>query len=67
MIYYSVLIIFIVLIVFFYTKWIISSIRFNKKYNIKTSVSDVEIIGHIVVYTLSLINIGICVWELFKN
>lgn len=67
MIYYYLLIIFIVLVVFFYTKWIISSIRFERKYNIKTSVSDVEIISHVVVYTLSIINIGICVWELFKN
>lgn len=55
-----------VLILFSYTKGIVSSIRFNKKYNIKPSICSDEIIGHIVVYTLILINIGICVWALFN-
>ena len=67
MIYYYLLIIFLVLVVFFYTKGIISSIRFNKKYNIKPRICIDEIIGHVVVYTLCILNIGVCVWELFKN
>ena len=67
MIYYSLLIIFLVLVVFFYTKGIISSIRFNKKYNIKPRICIDEIIGHVVIYTLCFLNIGVCVWELFKN
>lgn len=66
MIYYSLLIIFLVLVVFFYTKGIISSIRFNKKYNIKPRICIDEIIGHVVIYTLSLLNIGVCVWALFN-
>lgn len=66
MIYYSLLIIFIVLVVFFYTKGIISSIRFNKKYNIKPRICIDEIIGHVVIYTLIFLNIGVCVWALFN-
>ena len=67
MIYYSLLIIFLVLVFFFYTKGIISSIRFNKKYNIKPRICIDEIIGNVVIYTLCILNIGVCVWELFKN
>lgn len=66
MTHYLLLIILIVLVLFFYTKGIISSIRFNRKYNIKTSISSDETTSHIVVYTLILINIGICVWALFN-
>lgn len=66
MIYYSLLIIFIVLVVFFYTKEIISSIRFRKKYNIKPYLCSDEIIGHVVIYTLIFLNIGVCVWALFN-
>ena len=69
---YLILIIIILrlFVLFFYTKGIILSIRFkriyNRIYNIKTSISSVEIIGHIIVYSLSIINISICVWLLFK-
>lgn len=66
MINYSLLIIFMVLVVFFYTKGIISSIRFNKKYNIKPRICIDEIIGHVVIYTLIFLNIGVCVWALFN-
>lgn len=66
MIYYSLLIIFIVLVVFFYTKGIISSIRFRKKYNIKPYLCGDEIIGHVVIYTLIFLNIGVCIWALFN-
>lgn len=45
----------------------ISSIRFKRKYNIKPIMTSVQIIGHIVVYTAGIINIGICVWALFNN
>lgn len=38
---------------------------FYTKYNIKTITSGVEKIIDIAVYTLSVINIGICVWALF--
>lgn len=66
--YFCFILIFLILVVlYFYTKSIISSIHFKRKYNIKTSISHIEIIGHIIVYTLSLINIGICVWALFSN
>lgn len=66
MINYSLLIILIVFILFFYTKGIISSIRFNKKYNIKPRICIDEIIGHVVIYTLIFLNIGVCVWALFN-
>lgn len=66
MINYSLLIIFMVLVVFFYTKGIISSIRFRKKYNIKPYFCSDEIIGHVVTYTLIFLNIGVCVWALFN-
>lgn len=45
----------------------ISSIRFKRKYNIKPIITSVQIIGHIVVYTAGIINIGICIWALFNN
>lgn len=45
----------------------ISSIRFKRKYNIKPIMTSVQIIGHIVVYTAGIINIGICVWALYNN
>lgn len=45
----------------------ISSIRFKRKYNIKPSMTSVEIFGLIGIYTFGLINIGICVWALFNN
>ena len=60
--YYFLIIILIVFVLFFYTKGIMSSIRFKRKYNIKDSFTIV----HVVVYTISLIDIGICVWALFK-
>ena len=66
MLYIFSIIIFIIFVLFFYTKGIILAIQFKKKYNIKTSTSSVEIIGHILVYTFSLVNIGICVWALFN-
>lgn len=66
MIYHSLLIVFLVLVVFFYTKGIISSIRFNKKYNIKPRICIDEIIGHVVIYTLCFLNICVCVWALFN-
>lgn len=66
MLYIFFIIILIIFVLFFYTKGIISSIQFKKKYNIKTSTSSVEIICHILVYTFSLVNIGICVWALFN-
>ena len=66
MLYIFSIIIFIIIVLFFYTKGIISTIQFKKKYNIKTSTSSVEIICHILVYTFSLVNIGICVWALFN-
>ena len=66
MIYYFLLIIFIVLGVFFYTKGIISSIRLKRKYNIKPYICIDEIIGHVVIYTLSFLNIGVCVCALFN-
>lgn len=66
MIYYFLLIIFIVFVVFFYTKGIISSIRFRKKYNIKPYICSDEIICHVVTYTLIFLNIGVCVWALFN-
>lgn len=61
---YLFLIIFTLGILFFYTKEIKSSIRFKRKNNIKTNNSSVEIITDIAVYTLSVINISICVWAL---
>lgn len=51
---YLFLIIFTLCLLYFYTK-----------YNIKTNTSTGEIIIDIAVYTLSVINIGICVWALF--
>lgn len=62
---YLFLIIFTLGILFFYTKELNSTIRFKRKYNIKTNTSSVEIITYIVVYTLYVINIGICVWTIF--
>lgn len=38
---------------------------FYTKYNIKNNTSSVETIIDIAVYTLSVINISICVWALF--
>lgn len=66
MLHYFLLIILIVFILFFYTKSIISSIRFRKKYNIKPYLCSDEIIGHVVTYTLIFLNIGICVWALLN-
>ena len=66
MLYIFSIIILIIFVLFFYTKGIILTIQFKKKYNIKTSTSSVEIISHILVYTFSLVNIGICVWALFN-
>lgn len=66
MLHYFLLIILIVFILFFYTKSIISSIRFRKKYNIKPYLCSDEIIGHVVTYTLIFLNIGVCVWALFN-
>lgn len=60
-------IIFVFLALCYCTYSIISSIRFKRKYNIKPTMTSVEIIGHIVVYTVGIINIGICVWALFNN
>ena len=51
----------------FYTKCVVSSIQFKRKYNIKPNITSVEIIGIIVIYTIGLIDIGICVWPLFNN
>lgn len=62
---YLFLIIFTLGILFFYTKEIKSSIRFKRKNNIKTNISSFDIISDTVVYTLSVINISICVWALF--
>lgn len=45
----------------------ISSIRFKRKYNIKPSMTSVEIFGLIGIYTFSLINIGCCIWALFNK
>lgn len=64
---YSCIIVFIFLILCYCTYSIISSIRFKRKYNIKPIMTDVQIIGYIVVYTVGIINIGICVWALFNN
>lgn len=63
---YCFLIILIELILYFYTNGVISSIRFKKKYNIKTSISIEELISHVVIYTLCIMNIGVCVWALFN-
>jgi hypothetical protein len=63
---YCFLIIFIGLILYFYTNRVISSIRFKKKYNIKTSISAEELISHVVVYTLCIMNISVCIWALFN-
>lgn len=62
---YLFLIFFSLGVLFFYTKELKSTIRFKRKYNIKTNTSSVEIITDIAVYTLSVINISICVWALF--
>lgn len=62
---YLFLIFFSLGILWFYTDSNISSIRFKRKYNIKPSMTSVEIITGITVYTLSIINISICVWALF--
>lgn len=64
---YSCIIIFIFSILCYCTYSTISSIRFKRKYNIKPSMTSVEIIGLIVIYTVGLINIGICVWALFNK
>jgi hypothetical protein len=63
---YCFLIILIELILYFYTCGVISSIRFKKKYNIKTSISAEELITHITVYTFSIINMSVCIWALFN-
>lgn len=65
--YYFWLLIFVVLVLFFYIKWIIESIQFKKKYNIKTSISSVEIICHVIACTFCFIDITGCVWALFNN
>ena len=64
---YICIIISIFSILCYCTYKMISSIRFKRKYNIKPSMTSVEILGHIVVYTVGLINIGICVWALFNK
>lgn len=51
----------------YYTKCVVSSIRFKRKYNIKPSMTSVEINGFILIYTVCFINIGICIWALFNN
>jgi hypothetical protein len=63
---YCFLIILIELILYFYTCGVISSIRFKKKYNVKTSLSAEELTSHVVVYTLCIMNIGVCIWALFN-
>lgn len=60
------LLILTVFILFFYTKGIIKSIQFKKKYNIKTGISSVEIICHIIAYTFGFIDISVCIWALFN-
>lgn len=64
---YFILIFLTLCVLCFYAKSMISSILFKRKYNIKTSISNVEIIGLIVICTVGIINIGICVWALFNN
>lgn len=64
---YIFIIISIFSILCYCTYSMISSIRFKRKYNIKPIMTSVQIIGHIVVYTAGIINIGICVWALFNN
>ena len=61
------LLFFIVFLLCFHTDNMISSIRFKRKYNIRISISDVEIIAHIIIYTLGLINISISIWALLNN
>lgn len=66
----AILILIIILMMFvlyFYTKGIISSIQFTRKYNIKPCICSDDIISHIVIYTFILANIGICIWVLFNN
>lgn len=64
---YIFIIISIFSILCYCTYSMISSIRFKRKYNIKPIMTSVQIIGHIVVYTAGIINIGGCVWALFNN
>lgn len=64
---YSCIIISIFSILCYCTYCIISSIQFKRKRNIQPIMTSVQIIGHIVVYTVGLIDIGICVWALFNN
>lgn len=64
---YICIIISIFLILCYCTYSTISSIRFKRKYNIKPIMTSVEIIGHIVLYTVGITNIGICIWALFNN
>lgn len=60
------LIFFILCLLCFYTKEHKSTIQFKRKYNIQTNMSSVNIIAHIIVYTLGIIDISICVWALFN-
>lgn len=64
---YCILIFLTLCVLCFYAKSMISSILFKRKYNIKISISSVEIIGLIFVCIVGIINIGICVWALFNN
>ena len=59
--------IFIFLALCYCTYDMVSLIGFKRKHIIKPIMTSVQIIGHIVVYTAGIINIGICVWALFNN
>lgn len=64
---YICIIISIFSILCYCTYSMISSIQFKRKHNIQPIMTSVQIIGHIVVYTAGLIDIGICIWALFNN
>ena len=64
---YIFIIISIFSILCYCTYSMISSIRFKRNHNIKPIMTSVQIIGLIVIYTVGIIDIGICVWALFNN
>ena len=60
------IIICVVFVLFFYTKGIISSIQYNRKYNITPNIRSDEIFAGIVIYTFGLANIIICIWAIIN-